>query len=69
MKLTLATVITALLFLVAASPTPDKPLNPIKIDLHKRSNLTLPHGSVNIAKLRASVSGTAAKIQCGFAVC
>ncbi|KAF7978613.1 hypothetical protein HWV62_45354 [Athelia sp. TMB] len=65
MKFTLATVIATLPFLVAAAPTPQT--SPITIGLNKRSTLTRQDGSVDVAKLQASVAGTMAKIQRGFA--
>ncbi|KAF7978615.1 hypothetical protein HWV62_45358 [Athelia sp. TMB] len=65
MKFTLATVIAALPFLVAAAPTSQT--SPLKIGLSKRSILTRQDGTADVVKLQASVAGTMAKIQRGFA--
>ncbi|KAF9223908.1 Asp-domain-containing protein [Gyrodon lividus] len=65
MRFTLATVIAALLFFVAAAPQPAKQ-GGRTIPLFKRSSLVNADKGVNIEALKADVTSTSAKILRGF---
>ncbi|KAH7906840.1 acid protease [Hygrophoropsis aurantiaca] len=66
MRFTLATVIAALPFLVAGAPSKDPHAGGIRIPITKRSTLTNPDGTANLAALRAHSEYTKAKIMNGF---
>ncbi|KAF9221231.1 acid protease [Gyrodon lividus] len=66
MRLTLATVITALPFLVAAAPQPAKQRIGTAIPVSKRSGLVNADKSVNIDALKSHVASTQAKIRGGL---
>ncbi|KAH7919101.1 acid protease [Leucogyrophana mollusca] len=65
MRFTLATVIAALPFLVAAAPHPEANAG-VKIPISKRSSLKNADGSANIPALRAHLAQSTEKIQNGL---